>query len=87
MMQNSPQLDHALFRDAPNIIDGLLIVSAVALALLLGWYPFINEWVTIKLIATLVYLGLAHAGYHGRKNLVYGLGLLPLLVILVTVAY
>ncbi len=80
-MQNSPLLDLPFIRKAPFYIDGLLIISAVALAVGIGSYPFVDTWVTAKLLATIVFLGLVHAGY-GRRNIkVYGLALVPVIYI------
>ena len=86
LLQNSPRLEHGFVRNAPNVIDGLLIVSAFGVSLTIGWYPFVDGWVTGKLLGTLAYLGFAHAGYVGRRTRLYWLGLLPLAYIGATVA-
>lgn len=86
LVQHSPLLRHRFIRSAPNYIDGLLVICALGVAISIGWYPFVNSWVTAKLIATIAYLGFAHAGYHGRKTGLYWAGLLPLAYIAATVA-
>jgi uncharacterized membrane protein SirB2 len=86
LVRNSPRLDDPLIRAAPNYIDGLLVLSALGTAIVIGWYPFVDAWVTAKLLATLVYLGLTHAGYHGRKARIHNLALIPLIYLLATVA-
>ncbi|MDH3326222.1 MAG: SirB2 family protein [Gammaproteobacteria bacterium] len=40
----------------PHINDTVLLVSAIALAVKLGQYPFIDQWLTVKVIALLVYI-------------------------------
>jgi uncharacterized membrane protein SirB2 len=86
LIQGSPRLESQFIRGAPNIIDGLLIVSALGLAITIGWYPFANAWVTAKLLATIVYLGLVHAGFSRRSTGLYWAGLLPLAYIGASVA-
>jgi uncharacterized membrane protein SirB2 len=86
LIQRSPRLDNTLIRSAPNYIDGLLIVSALGAAIAIGWYPFADAWVTGKLLGTLTYLGLTHAGYHTRKPLIHNLAIIPLIYVLATVA-
>jgi uncharacterized membrane protein SirB2 len=86
LIRNSPRLNDRLIRSAPNFIDGLLIVSALGAAIAIGWYPFADAWVTAKLLATLIYLGLTHAGYHSRKPLIHNLAAIPLIYIFAAVA-
>jgi uncharacterized membrane protein SirB2 len=42
----------------PHGIDTVLLGSAIALTLTIGEYPLINKWLTIKLGALLLYIGL-----------------------------
>ncbi len=86
LIRHSPHLDDKFIRTAPNYIDGLLVVSALGTAITLGWYPFADAWVTAKLLATLVYLGLTHAGYHGRKTRIHNLAVIPLIYVQSTAA-
>ena len=86
LVRHSPRLDDKFIRTAPNYIDGLLVVSALGTAIVIGWYPFVDAWVTAKLLATLVYLGLTHAGYHGRKARIHNLAVIPLIYLAATVA-
>ncbi|KXJ55030.1 SirB2 family protein [Neptuniibacter pectenicola] len=41
---------------APHIIDTTLLVSAIALAVLLQKYPFVDHWLTAKLLALCLYI-------------------------------
>jgi uncharacterized membrane protein SirB2 len=42
----------------PHVADTLLIVSAIALAFSIYQYPFVDAWLTAKVIALLLYIGL-----------------------------
>lgn len=43
----------------PHVIDALLLASGITLAILIHQYPFFNSpWLTVKIIALLVYIAL-----------------------------
>ena len=42
----------------PHVVDTLLIVSAIALTFSIHQYPFVDAWLTAKVIALLLYIGL-----------------------------
>lgn len=42
----------------PHTIDTVLLASAVALAYTIGQYPFVDSWLTTKVLALLLYIGL-----------------------------
>lgn len=56
MMADSPRLQARWVRVLPHINDTLLFSSGLALAILLGQYPFVDGWLTAKLIALLAYI-------------------------------
>lgn len=41
---------------APHVIDTLLLVSALTLVLMSGQYPFVQGWLTAKLLALIAYV-------------------------------
>lgn len=43
-------------RIAPHIIDTLLILSAIGLMISIQQYPFVNSWLTAKLLGLIVYI-------------------------------
>lgn len=49
----------------PHINDTLLLISAIALAAMLGQYPFIHHWLTSKVVLLLIYIA---AGSFALKN-------------------
>jgi uncharacterized membrane protein SirB2 len=56
------------FRIAPHIVDTLLLLSAVALMLTIQQYPFVNAWLTEKLLALLAYIALSAMALKGRTK-------------------
>jgi uncharacterized membrane protein SirB2 len=58
MLRGSPQLSRRWVRILPHVIDTLLLASAIALTLMLQQYPLTHAWLSAKLVALLVYIGL-----------------------------
>ena len=58
MLRDSPLLQSAFARIAPHVVDTALLASAIGLAWMSGQYPFAQGWLTAKLLALLVYIGL-----------------------------
>jgi uncharacterized membrane protein SirB2 len=56
-------------RIVPHVVDTLLIVSAVALAVSIRQYPFVDAWLTAKIFALLLYIGLGFVALkYGRSK-------------------
>ena len=45
-----------LLKVAPHLIDTVLLTSALWLAWRIGQYPFVNGWLTAKVLALLAYI-------------------------------
>ncbi len=58
MLRESPQLQQRWVKIVPHIIDTVLLVSALSLAWMLQQYPFVDSWLTAKVLALLAYIGL-----------------------------
>ena len=58
MLRASPWLHHPLTRVLPHVNDTLLLAAGVGLMLLLHQYPFVDGWLTAKLLALLAYIAL-----------------------------
>lgn len=58
MLQGSPQLQKRWIRTLPHAVDTLLLASALSLAVWSHQYPFAAGWLTAKVIALVVYIGL-----------------------------
>lgn len=46
-------------RFMPHAVDGVLVLSGVALSIVIQQYPFVHGWLTVKLIALVAYICLA----------------------------
>ena len=50
MLAGSPLLAQRWMRVAPHVVDTVLLTSAIALAALLHQYPFVDRWLTAKVL-------------------------------------
>jgi uncharacterized membrane protein SirB2 len=67
MLRGSPLLTRGWVRVLPHVNDTLLLASAVLLTLILAQYPGTHGWLTAKLTALLVYIGVGMVALrHGR---------------------
>ncbi len=56
MISGSSLLHQPAVRVLPHVIDTVLLGSAVWLTVILGQYPFVQGWLTAKLLALLLYI-------------------------------
>jgi uncharacterized membrane protein SirB2 len=56
MWVESPRLQARWVKILPHVNDTLLLASGIGLAVLLGQYPFVNGWLTAKLLALIAYI-------------------------------
>jgi uncharacterized membrane protein SirB2 len=56
MLRDSPWLQSKFARVAPHAVDTVLLGSAIALAWMSGQYPFVQGWLTAKLLALIAYI-------------------------------
>lgn len=72
----SPMLQKKWLKILPHIVDTLLLVSAVALCIMLQQYPFVDAWVTEKLMALVMYIFMVTLALKlGRNGFMRGIGL------------
>lgn len=45
-----------VLRIAPHALDTVLLASGIALTTVIGQYPFVNGWLTAKLVGLVVYV-------------------------------
>jgi len=57
MLAGSRWLEARFVRIAPHVVDTLLLASAIWLAWLLDQYPFVQGWVTAKVVGLVAYIG------------------------------
>jgi uncharacterized membrane protein SirB2 len=58
MLADSPQLQRRWVRIVPHVIDTVLLASALVMVVWSRQYPFAQDWLTAKLFALIVYIGL-----------------------------
>ncbi|MCI0505803.1 MAG: SirB2 family protein [Gammaproteobacteria bacterium] len=69
VIQESGKLGLRWIRTMPHLVDTLLLLSAILLSMGLRQYPVTHDWLTAKVIALLVYIGLGMAAIrHGRNR-------------------
>ncbi|HEX6734488.1 MAG TPA: SirB2 family protein [Azonexus sp.] len=56
MASGSPRLQAKLTRVLPHVIDSTLLASALTLAFMSGQYPFVQGWLTAKVLGLLAYI-------------------------------
>ena len=56
MMKESPLLRKLPVRIFPHVNDTILLISAVWAGAIIGQYPFVNGWLTAKILGTLAYI-------------------------------
>ena len=55
-LQSKPWRQWRVLRVAPHVVDTVLLSSALWLAWRIGQYPFVNGWLTAKVLALLAYI-------------------------------
>ena len=54
--QGSALLQKKFLKIAPHIVDTVLILSAIGLTISIGQYPFVDSWLTAKVLGLIVYI-------------------------------
>jgi len=57
-INESPIVEKKLVKVLPHVIDTVLLVSAIALVVMSGQYPWVAPWVSAKVLGLIVYIGL-----------------------------
>jgi len=58
MIRAAPLLQARWVQVVPHVVDTLLLGSAIALTMMSQQYPFLEPWLTAKVVALVVYIGL-----------------------------
>ena len=56
MMRESPRLQARWVRIVPHLNDSLLLASGISLAILTQQYPLVNDWLSAKFFALILYI-------------------------------
>ena len=68
MLNGSPLLRERLVRVVPHVIDTCLLLSAGVLCVLTHQFPFVNTWLTLKLVLLIGYIVLGMYALHWGKT-------------------
>ncbi|TAN04996.1 MAG: regulator SirB [Rhodanobacteraceae bacterium] len=83
--------NHVLLRSVSVVIDMTLLAAAVALTMIIHQYPFVQAWLTVKVILLVVYIVLGtFALKRGRTRAVRGgsfAAALAVYLFIISVAY
>ncbi len=62
------KLNNRWIKVIPHIIDSVLLLSGLTLAFLLKQYPFVDHWLTAKVLALCLYIGLGSYVIKGAAS-------------------
>lgn len=85
MMFSPGLLQQRWVRIVPHINDTVLLLSAIALAVMSRQYPFVQGWLTAKVIGLVVYIGLGLVALRLGKS--KGVRIAAFFAALVTIFY
>ena len=68
MIQSSQWLKHPLVKRLPHIVDSLLLLTALIMVYLSAQYPFVQHWLTTKVVLLIVYILLGMMALRWLKN-------------------
>lgn len=68
MMRDSGLLDSKVSKILPHVINTVLLLSAIGLMIQLKQYPFVEGWVTTKLLALVAYIVLGVIAMKGGRT-------------------
>lgn len=90
MLAGSSWVYHPLLRRASYVIDTTLLVAGITLAVMLHQYPFVQAWLTAKVLLLVVYIVLGvFALRRGRSRATragYFVGALAVYLFIVSIA-
>jgi uncharacterized membrane protein SirB2 len=67
-LNGSPFTRQRWLKIVPHVVDTLLLVAAIALVFTIRQYPFIDTWLTAKVVALLLYIGLGFVALKYAKD-------------------
>lgn len=69
MLGDSPLLDRRPLRIVPHVVDTILLASALVMVVWSGQYPFVQGWLTAKVLALIGYIVVGTIALrHGRTK-------------------
>ncbi|ABM00767.1 SirB2 family protein [Shewanella amazonensis] len=67
-LKESALLQKKVMRIAPHIIDTCLLLSGLLMCFLIKQYPFVDPWLTEKILAVVAYILLAIMAMKSNRN-------------------
>ena len=87
MLRESSMLARRWVRIVPHVVDTLLLTSALTMVIWSGQYPFVQSWLTAKVLALIAYIGLgAIALKYGKTRTVRVCALVSALTVISYIA-
>ena len=68
MLADSPLLQRRWVKVVPHVVDTLLLASALVLVFWSGQYPFVQSWLTAKVLALVAYIVLGTVALKRGKT-------------------
>lgn len=68
MLMDSDMLQKKWVKIVPHVVDTLLLVCAIALCVILNQYPFVESWLTVKVVMLVAYIGLGMVALKRGKT-------------------
>ena len=68
MLRESNMLQRRWVKIVPHIVDALLLTSALIMVMWSGQYPFVQNWLTAKVVALIAYIGLGTIALKRGRN-------------------
>lgn len=82
MLRDHGLLRHRLTLSLPHIVDTALLASAIAMAVMIGQYPFQADWITAKVAGLVAYVVLGTIALkRGRTLGIRGLAFVAALLV------
>jgi len=66
--KGSPMMKKRWIKIVPHVVDTLLLVAAIALAFAIHQYPFVDAWLTAKVLGLLLYIWLGFVALKYGKT-------------------
>lgn len=68
VLMESPSVQQRWIKVVPHVNDSILLVSAIALTVVVSQYPFVQSWLTAKVLLLVVYIGLGMVAISRGKT-------------------
>lgn len=68
MLMDSDRLQKKWVKIVPHVVDTLLLACAIALCVILNQYPFVDSWLTVKVVMLVAYIGLGMVALKRGKT-------------------